>query len=429
MNKLVIVGNGFDLAHGLPTSYKNFIDDFWKNAFKPTIENIYSDLIFIESPFREYVLENNSKCNNFDNFYRLIKSNDRLQGHKSNQANNTYINFKTLQVKIKPKFNLVFLFKNTFFEKIVSESCTNWVDIEKAYYLLLKTFSQNNSIQSVKKLNREFEQVKRVFESYLNENIFRKYDFTRSSSENQLLNHFKYEEDWIGTKHIRDYLNEFNSEEDRQHILNLQLDYKEYVKDTNKPFRLENCFLNFNYTDTLNFYSRQLNGRRSYYEYWGETSVIQIHGKLNDKWNKINFGFGDENDKDYSMIEDLDDNEYLKYFKSFQYLQNDNYDKLLRFIESEKFQVYIMGHSCGLSDRTLLSTIFEHENCRSIKPFYYEWEEEDGELRTKKDNYTELVQNISRHFSDKKVMRSKLVNKELCESLPQSIRFPKKQNS
>ena len=31
MNKLVIIGNGFDLAHGLPTSYKDFFNDFWKN--------------------------------------------------------------------------------------------------------------------------------------------------------------------------------------------------------------------------------------------------------------------------------------------------------------------------------------------------------------------------------------------------------------
>ena len=30
MNRLVIIGNGFDLAHGLPTSYKHFIDDYWK---------------------------------------------------------------------------------------------------------------------------------------------------------------------------------------------------------------------------------------------------------------------------------------------------------------------------------------------------------------------------------------------------------------
>lgn len=79
-----------------------------------------------------------------------------------------------------------------------------------------------------------------------------------------------------------------------------------------------------------------------------------------------------------------------------------------------------MGHSCGLMDRTLLNTIFEHENCRSIKVFYHQ--REDGS-----DNFTEIAQNISRHFNNKKVMRSKIVNKSLCEPLPQNIRFKKKQ--
>ena len=31
MNRLVLIGNGFDLAHGLKTSYKNFIDWYWKD--------------------------------------------------------------------------------------------------------------------------------------------------------------------------------------------------------------------------------------------------------------------------------------------------------------------------------------------------------------------------------------------------------------
>jgi hypothetical protein len=30
VNRLILVGNGFDLAHGLKTSYKDFIDDFWE---------------------------------------------------------------------------------------------------------------------------------------------------------------------------------------------------------------------------------------------------------------------------------------------------------------------------------------------------------------------------------------------------------------
>ena len=136
-----------------------------------------------------------------------------------------------------------------------------------------------------------------------------------------------------------------------------------------------------------------------------------IHGELkNATHNKINFGFGDEMDDDYKRIENLDDNEYLKNFKSFQYLQNSNYKKLLDFIDGNKFQVIIMGHSCGLSDRTLLNTIFEHINCRSIKVFYHR--KDDGS-----DNYTELIQNISRHFKDKKMMREKIVNKTLCQPL------------
>ena len=67
-----------------------------------------------------------------------------------------------------------------------------------------------------------------------------------------------------------------------------------------------------------------------------------------------------------------------------------------------------MGHSCGNSDRTLLNTLFEHKNCLSIKPFYYI--KEDGS-----DNYLEMVQNISRNFTDMKLMRDRVVNKTYCE--------------
>ena len=30
MNRIILIGNGFDLAHGLPTGYAHFIDDYWK---------------------------------------------------------------------------------------------------------------------------------------------------------------------------------------------------------------------------------------------------------------------------------------------------------------------------------------------------------------------------------------------------------------
>jgi hypothetical protein len=103
----------------------------------------------------------------------------------------------------------------------------------------------------------------------------------------------------------------------------------------------------------------------------------------------------------------------LNNIKSIKYLEATNYRNLLAFIESAPYQIYIMGHSCGNSDRTLLNTLFEHENCISIKPFYYQ--KEDGS-----DNYTEIVQNISRNFKDKQSLRDKVVPKDYCEPLPQA---------
>lgn len=30
MNRIILIGNGFDLAHGLPTRYEDFINWYWK---------------------------------------------------------------------------------------------------------------------------------------------------------------------------------------------------------------------------------------------------------------------------------------------------------------------------------------------------------------------------------------------------------------
>lgn len=159
-------------------------------------------------------------------------------------------------------------------------------------------------------------------------------------------------------------------------------------------------FLNFNYTSTADLYIPK----------GSEFKVNHIHGELGNDNNPIIFGYGDELDDDYKEISKLNDNDYLKNIKSIRYLETDNYRKLLSFIDSAPFQIYIMGHSCGNSDRTLLNTLFEHKNCVSIKPFYYE--KPDGS-----DNYIEIIQNISRNFNDMRLMRDRVVNKTYCRPL------------
>ena len=157
--------------------------------------------------------------------------------------------------------------------------------------------------------------------------------------------------------------------------------------------------LNFNYTHTADLYCKKG---------WIFT-VNQIHGDLNNP-NSVIFGYGDELDNDYRTIVNKNENKFLDNIKSIKYLEAENYRKLLSFIESEPYQIVIMGHSCGNSDRTLLNTLFEHKNCVSIKPYYYKIDENN-------DKYIELIQNISRNFTDMKLMRDRVVNKTYCEPL------------
>ena len=192
--------------------------------------------------------------------------------------------------------------------------------------------------------------------------------------------------------------------------------YREMIKDKLSRGKLDKyllpnrtLLLNFNYTNTAGkLYKQSADG--------DEYELIHIHGELNNPDNPVIFGYGDEMDEHYKKILDLNDNDYLQNIKSIHYLETDNYRQLLAFADSAPYQIYIMGHSCGNSDRTLLNTLFEHKNCISIKPYYHQRGGE-GENEKKTDNYIDIVQNISRNFKDMALMRDRVVNKDYCEPL------------
>ncbi|MBK8144484.1 MAG: hypothetical protein IPK62_05520 [Bacteroidetes bacterium] len=163
--------------------------------------------------------------------------------------------------------------------------------------------------------------------------------------------------------------------------------------------------MNFNYTDTLTLK-----------DYSKEEDIIHIHGRVSDLINNpIIFGYGDETDPTYQNIEDTGENFYLEHIKSFGYFRTNNYHRLLTYLDSAQYSVSIVGHSCGLSDRVLLSEIFENPNCKSIEIFYHK--KNDGA-----DNFKEITQQLSRHFKpqNKAIMRRRLINKDSRNIIPQN---------
>ena len=358
MNRLVIIGNGFDLAHGLKTSYKDFINWYWEQRLEALLTENTKTSSDCLCTF--YIL---NTINNYSSWRDFVSGNTELR----NIEGNWIYPAKDIIKEIVRNVSLIRITKSSFFENITNSiESKGWVDIENEYYQLLK--KNYNQIDKCKDLNRQLKFLQDKLVEYLStlDNV------KKNDAIYNILNEKFYLDDFcVSVKSIED-----------DHPSNIAI-------------------LNFNYTNTVKKYD---NGRN--------TLIYNIHGSL-DKPEGIIFGYGDELDKNYQDIRDMNENELLRYMKNVKYLEANNYKIMLQFIETVPFQVYIMGHSCGNSDRTLLNTIFEHKNCVSIKPFYYQ--KPDGT-----DNYLDIVQNISRNFTDMKLFRDKVVNKTRCISLPQS---------
>ena len=418
MNRIILIGNGFDLAHGLPTSYGNFIDWYWSEWKKYFFEYKYP-------PMDDILCSIDNKSNR-DTFSIIVNAFGyeiyNLHGYDFGKKLLSY-DFDINRLVVKP----CALFK----EIHKSVETKGWVDIENEYYNLLS--GKNSSFGcTVKELNEQLAFLQKKLVEYLShftiDNIKKKelieqiiyspikYNDISISGTNKLIDHYKKwmkcsDREWMfkfGVYKIKSdklrYVNEFRK------------DYIETDDWTTNFEMLHKCpdtillpdnimFLNFNYTNTAKLY---LPTPKPGFV------INHIHGELTNPKSVI-FGYGDEFDENYKKLSNLNDNEYLKNFKSIKYLESDRYRKALQFMEAEPYQVYIMGHSCGNSDRTFLNTLFEHKNCVSIKPYYYK----DGE----KDNYLDIVQNISRNFTDMKLMRDRVVNKTYCEHF--SIKEPK----
>jgi len=419
MNRIILIGNGFDLAHGLKTSYADFIDWYWKEWGRLLLNSLNFS-------------EEDGLCR-FELNYHVsriwsgIVWDCRSEGYLS--ALEPFDGHVVVDyIKSHPE-KCSFSYESPLLEELCKQlEERSWVDIENVFFKHL-----SNDLESPEKVNAELSVIRKRLIDYLTgvqksasdvgvKDDFRKkmlapfykHDIAIGSLKKwkeMLEQRVKYYKKEIWHELIPLFYDSANSWIQISKVDNFLYDHADEIKDNGilgfedntiptglfLPDRM--MMLNFNYTSIAD----------SYFPSVERFNVNHIHGELS-KPESVIFGYGDEIDENYKKISDKNDNEYLKNIKSIKYLESPNYRNLLDFIESDTYQIFIMGHSCGNSDRTLLNTLFEHRNCVSIKPFYHKWD--DGT-----DNYMELVQNISRNFTDMKLMRDRVVNKTFCDTI------------
>lgn len=363
MNRLILLGNGFDLAHKMKTSYYDFIWHYLHKCFIEATKSFkYEDaMLHIEwiSNVGMPSIENMSSVKELMNF----------------EVNDQGIYINVSGGRTVPK-SFILKIKNNFFRRLLKDCIKyNWVNIENEYYIDLKRIL-SNSLTDIQK--------QKLIESLNNTMAFLIHEINFYFGNLECI---KLLPEYASILEQKFYLEDF---------INVEIDM---IRGRNPSGTM---ILSFNYTNTVEQYIKSIKG---------DFSVNYIHGLVNNDNNPIIFGFGDEMDDAYKLIESEKGKGFLRYIKSFGYFKTSNYRNLIRFIESNKFQVFVLGHSCGLSDRTMLNMIFEHENCNSIKIFYHE-----NEI-----HYRELTEEISRHFRDKASMRRKIVPFEKSSKMPQAV--------
>jgi hypothetical protein len=154
MNHLIIIGNGFDLAHGLNTSYADFLQ--WLHS------------VSIEQPRYPEMLKE-GKCFNPD--YSQIKHD--IRDNSVDSVLNNYFLWYIFHV----------------------QSERNWSGIEDLYYQLL----MQQDAGTILDLNLEFDHVKRYLNDYLTEEQKRfkkieafQYFFTNEANNNCIVLNFNY---------------------------------------------------------------------------------------------------------------------------------------------------------------------------------------------------------------------------------------------
>jgi len=151
LNRIIILGNGFDLAHKLKTKYSDFITDYYSHIK--------------DSSFKDELLEFKIPGYIFDQMNSLKEMTQHMADSLGTLA------------MMRPEMNLHFnrklgvILHNFFFYEISRKSESKWVDIEVEYFnKLLKIIDKNETIKTLEEitqLNYEVDLISKKFEKYL----------------------------------------------------------------------------------------------------------------------------------------------------------------------------------------------------------------------------------------------------------------------
>ena len=379
IKQLLIIGNGFDLACGLKSSYKDFFDNYlkaisstnskmyWERYFQKTsyLNNNNDDYswtdietqIFIQLQNVEFLIENN-----------LLKYKYYLNEDELKEQINLILTESNKNTTLDSLMNTFYLLYSIFEYSIIDNPLKLNNVLTKIKNDLLKLEKQftNYLSNEIQNANSKIETNNETATTIFTENSY--FIKSRILFATLLLFHINVNDTPLSVPSI----------EILQKFVNSNLLTETLDVDSLSNFGIvENYVLSFNYTKPFPF-----------------PNIRNIHGNLNN-WNII-FGI------DYDKVNTFFSNQPTQFTKSYRILENKLNSDMT--IPSDLNKILFYGHGLGEADYSYFQTIFDtvdlyHGNTKLI--FFWNNFNDKDQYNIQVGRVTNLIEKYGQTFTNK----------------------------
>lgn len=421
--KILILGNGFDLAHGLPTSYADFLN------FCKCVEYIFDPITtyITEKNFDDYLSKNWKPLNeNFQENIKIIK--DKLCEEFKNRKEKNEDNNKIYTTKNKILNEIHNLIKDNFwvFYFINISFGQNWIDFETEiknivepidkysnndlfsnFYDIVtnikteKKYHRWNDIECKKEQDKNFTtlfyylSIKNKIETKIIDNIHTVQDF-RDRIEKDLKQLIRALELYLSVfVEDKDIMNNIKPIE----VTNAKIENEKFTFN----FEDVDYVINFNYTNT---YEKKYNIKNK--------EIIYVHGKCEKdrtvEYNTPVLGIDKCSENPKNTIFNGITKIAQRTKNNIKYEENKILNEIKKIfnISKEISEIHIFGHSLGIMDSYILKDFLSSEStsiiayCREPEP------EKEYERNEKDDREDKIVDLIDKENKEKKFQNQKI---------------------
>lgn len=365
MNKVLLVGNGFDLAHGLLTKYEHFLEVMknWKNTYILLKEARTSKVFAHEIYYNEYY------------YYAHIMNEDNLKELDRIMQTNSWVKY---------------------YSQCEAE-IDGWIDFEREIYPVINLFetifkldtyniiisrNEADAYIDIKKINPSLIRIARLWDKYFDfdngfcvkpDYVSKQYGILKKKILQSLRDEF---DEFIKAFEI--YLLEFVYRVEHTEVL-------EQIKNINADY-----VISLNYTPTENWYGIDKN------------NVHHLHGVIREDVNEDKYGKnanGEKNNMVVGVNEQKDQNmDFIYFVKYFQRIQKASGTSYKDFVDQiiidsngdvmrKPYELHIYGHSLDETDEDILKHLIGKINANGefvLKPkevFIYYYNQSDYEQK------------------------------------------------